>query len=89
MKKDIQQLLKAEAKAILNIPVTENIEKTIELIFQYIHNKGGKIIAWNSNRRIKSFLKFPFKFKKFYFYWIFNLRKFKISMGIYNLFFKR
>ena len=45
MKKDIQQLLKAEAKAILNIPVTENIEKTIELIFQYIHNKGGKIIA--------------------------------------------
>lgn len=45
MKKDIQQLLKAEADAILNIPVTEDIEKTIELIFQYIHNKGGKIIA--------------------------------------------
>ncbi|UCH13632.1 MAG: SIS domain-containing protein [Bacteroidales bacterium] len=45
MKKDIERLLRAEADAILNIPVTEDIDKTIELIFQYVHNKGGKIIA--------------------------------------------
>jgi arabinose-5-phosphate isomerase len=45
MKKDIQQLFKAEAEAILNIPVTDSIEKAVELIFQYVHNQGGKLIA--------------------------------------------
>jgi arabinose-5-phosphate isomerase len=45
MKKNIQQLLKAEAEAILNIPVTDSLEKAVELIFQYVHNKGGKLIA--------------------------------------------
>ena len=45
MKKNIQRLLKTEAKAILNIPVTDNFEKTTELIFQNIHRKGGKLIV--------------------------------------------
>jgi arabinose-5-phosphate isomerase len=45
MKNHIQQLLKAEAEAILNIPVTEDIENAVELIFQYVHKKGGKLIA--------------------------------------------
>jgi len=45
MKDHIQNLLKAEAEAILNIPVTEDIEKAVELIFQSVHNKGGKLIA--------------------------------------------
>jgi arabinose-5-phosphate isomerase len=45
MKKDIQQLLKAEAEAILNIPVAENIGNAVELIFQHVHNKSGKLIA--------------------------------------------
>lgn len=45
MKKDIQQLLKAEAEAILNIPVTDSIGKAVELIFQYVHINGGKLIT--------------------------------------------
>ena len=45
MKDHIQKLLKAEAEAILNIPVKGDIEKAIELIYQYVHNKGGKLIA--------------------------------------------
>jgi arabinose-5-phosphate isomerase len=45
MKEQIQKLLMAEADAILNIPVTGNIEKAVELIFQYVHSKGGKLIA--------------------------------------------
>jgi arabinose-5-phosphate isomerase len=45
MKDHIQKLLKAEAEAILNIPVTEYIERAVELIFQSVHKKGGKLIA--------------------------------------------
>lgn len=45
MKKDIHRLLKAEAEAILNIPVTEDIGNAVELIHQHVHNKGGKLIA--------------------------------------------
>ncbi len=45
MKILIEQLLKAEAEAILNIPVTENFNIVVELIYQSVHNKGGKLIS--------------------------------------------
>ncbi len=45
MKEHIRKLLKAEADAILNIPVSDDIEKAVELIFQFVHSKGGKLIA--------------------------------------------
>ena len=35
----------AEAKAIRNIPVTDNFGKAVELIYQTVHKKGGKVIA--------------------------------------------
>jgi len=45
MKKNIRQLLTAEAEAIQNIPVTATFEETVELIFQNVHRKGGKLIV--------------------------------------------
>jgi arabinose-5-phosphate isomerase len=45
MKKNIRQLLTAEAEAIQNIPVTAAFEETVELIFQNVHRKGGKLIV--------------------------------------------
>jgi len=45
MKEYIQQLLKAEADAILNIPVLESFKNALELIYQSVHKKGGKLIS--------------------------------------------
>ena len=45
MKKEIHQILDAEAKAIRNIPVTDQFDKAVELIYQAVHEKGGKVIA--------------------------------------------
>jgi arabinose-5-phosphate isomerase len=45
MRENIQQLLRAEAEAILNIPVKESFDKTVELIYSNIHTKGGKLIV--------------------------------------------
>jgi arabinose-5-phosphate isomerase len=42
---EIENLLKAEANAILNIPVTENFEKAVELIYNSVHINKGKLIA--------------------------------------------
>jgi arabinose-5-phosphate isomerase len=45
MKEEIQQILVAEAKAIRKIPVTDHFGKAIELIYQAVHKKGGKVVA--------------------------------------------
>jgi arabinose-5-phosphate isomerase len=45
MKEYIKQLLKAEAEAILNIPVSDNFSEVVELIYQSVHKKGGKLIS--------------------------------------------
>ena len=45
MKKEIQQILDAEAKAIRNIPVTGQFGKAVELIYRAVHKKGGKVVA--------------------------------------------
>ncbi len=44
MEKAIQEILKAEAEAVMNIPVTDAFEKTVEIIYNHVHEKGGKII---------------------------------------------
>ncbi|SFE99648.1 SIS domain-containing protein [Thermophagus xiamenensis] len=44
-KEEIQLLLNAEAKAIGSIPVTEEFEKALDLIFEYVHNRKGKLIT--------------------------------------------
>ena len=41
----IKALLKHEAEAILNIPVTKDYEKAIELIHRQVHEKGGKVVS--------------------------------------------
>ncbi len=41
----IRDILKHEAKAVLNIPVNESYEKAINIIHNSVHINGGKIIV--------------------------------------------
>jgi arabinose-5-phosphate isomerase len=45
MLEEIKNILEHEANAILNIPITENYEKAVNLIFEHVHNKKGKVVA--------------------------------------------
>jgi arabinose-5-phosphate isomerase len=42
---EVRQVLDQEANAIRSIPVTTDYDKVIELIYNRVHQKGGKIIA--------------------------------------------
>lgn len=42
---EIKKLLAHEAQAILNIPVSNNYQKAIELIYRQVHRKKGKLVA--------------------------------------------
>lgn len=44
-KEDIVNLLQQEAKAILQIPVTDEFEKAIDLIIEYVHSRKGKLVT--------------------------------------------
>ena len=41
----IKAVLQQEAEAVLNIPVTGEFEKAIQVIEQQVHRKGGKLVA--------------------------------------------
>ncbi|TCO08795.1 SIS domain-containing protein [Natronoflexus pectinivorans] len=41
----VRELLEAEAEAIKKIPVTNNFEEAVNLLYQQIHEKGGKLIT--------------------------------------------
>lgn len=45
MSSEIKDLLQAEANAILNIPVSENFSKAVDLIYNAVHINKGKLIA--------------------------------------------
>lgn len=45
MNKDIELILKQEAEAVLNIPVTTEYEKAVDLIIQQVHTLGGNLIT--------------------------------------------
>jgi arabinose-5-phosphate isomerase len=45
MTEKVTAVLQHEAQAIQNIPVTENFEKAIQLIYQQVHEKGGKLVS--------------------------------------------
>ena len=45
MTQDIKQLFQQEANAIINIPIDANFDKAIELIYESVHQKKGKLIA--------------------------------------------
>ncbi len=40
----IKEILHREAEAIANIPVTDGFEKTVDILFEHVHNRHGKII---------------------------------------------
>ena len=41
----IHELLKKEAEAVLNIPVSDAYEKAVALIVEQVHNKRGKLVT--------------------------------------------
>ena len=45
MKNSINELLKKEAQAVLNIPVTDAFEKAVDLIIEQVHQKKGKLVT--------------------------------------------
>jgi arabinose-5-phosphate isomerase len=45
MIEEIKNILKHEAQAVLNIPVSDNYEKAVNLIFEHVHQRKGKIVA--------------------------------------------
>lgn len=44
-KEEIRRVLDQEAEAIRSIPISTQYDEVVELIFDRVHNKGGKIIA--------------------------------------------
>lgn len=42
---EIKSILAHEAQAVQNIPVSDNFEKARDLIYQQVHQKGGKLIT--------------------------------------------
>ena len=45
MKNLINELLKKEAQAVLNIPVTDAFEQAVNLIVEQVHQKKGKLVT--------------------------------------------
>ena len=45
IKDSMRQILEAESKAILNIPITDQYEKAVNLIVKQVHEKGGKLVT--------------------------------------------
>ena len=45
MKDSINELLRKEAEAVLNIPVTDAFEQAVELIVEQVHRKKGKLVT--------------------------------------------
>ena len=45
MEKKIREIFENEASAIRNIPVTENYVKAVEIIYDHVHRKDGKLVT--------------------------------------------
>ncbi len=45
MNREIELILKQEAEAVLNIPITADYEKAVDLIIQQVHSLGGKLVT--------------------------------------------
>lgn len=43
--KEIRQIFLVESKAIMNIPITDQYEEAIDLIYEHIHKRKGKLIT--------------------------------------------
>lgn len=44
-KKKIAQILNSESRAVANIPISNDYEKVVEIIYERVHKNGGKLIA--------------------------------------------
>ena len=40
----IKDIIRREAEAVTNIPVTDAFEKTVDLLYEHVHRRGGKLI---------------------------------------------
>lgn len=45
IKESMRQILKAEAEAVLAIPVTDDYVKAVELIIEHVHRRKGKLVT--------------------------------------------
>lgn len=45
MQNRVKQILEQEAEAVQNIPVTDNYEKVIDLIYKHVHKLSGKLVT--------------------------------------------
>jgi len=45
MTESIKEIFEAEARAVLNIPVTLDFSKACDLMYQAVHEKKGKVVA--------------------------------------------
>lgn len=45
MKQDIEDIIRQEADAVLNIPITQDYEKAVKLIVEQVHEKKGKLVT--------------------------------------------
>jgi arabinose-5-phosphate isomerase len=45
IEQEIHALLEAESRAVAGIPVTKEFEKAVELLYEYVHNRRGKLIT--------------------------------------------
>lgn len=45
IKTSMREILEAESRAILNIPVTDGYEKAVGLIVEHVKNRGGKLVT--------------------------------------------
>jgi arabinose-5-phosphate isomerase len=45
MNKELELILKKEAEAVLNIPVTSGYDEAVELIIRQVHSLGGNLIT--------------------------------------------
>lgn len=45
MTEEVRKIFEAEAKAVLNIPVTNNYQAACDLIYEAVHKNEGKVVA--------------------------------------------
>jgi len=41
----LKEIFEAEARAVMNIPITGNFSRACDLIYQAVHENNGKVVA--------------------------------------------
>ncbi|MDE7387248.1 MAG: SIS domain-containing protein [Muribaculaceae bacterium] len=45
MQQTMREILEAESRAILNIPVSDAYDRAVEIIVEHVHRRGGKLVT--------------------------------------------